>query len=63
MSNEDLFVELRKLNRVDKLLAMQLLVLGLAAEESATLMPGTEYEVWSPFDAPDAVEALMKLRR
>ena len=29
--------------------------------EDAKLEPGTQYEVWSPFDAPMAVESLKKL--
>ena len=61
MSVEELFVELRKLNRADKLRAMQLLVLELASEEEALLLPGMQYEVWSPFDAPRAAETLTKL--
>lgn len=61
MSVEELFVELRKLNRADKLRAMQLLVLELASEEEALLLPGMQYEVWSPFDAPGAAETLTKL--
>ena len=61
MSAEELFVELRKLNRADKLRAMQLLVLELSAEEEAVLIPGTTYDVWSPFDAPDAAYKLTKM--
>ena len=61
MSVEELFVELRKLNRADKLRAMHLLVMELASEEEALLIPGTHYEVWSPFDAPGAAETLTKM--
>jgi hypothetical protein len=64
MSTEELFGELRKLNRADKLRAMELLVLELAseeAEEEALLISGTQYEVWSPFDAPAAAEKLTRM--
>lgn len=61
MTIEELFAELRRLDRVDKLRAMQLLVLELASEEEALLSPGATYEVWSPFDAPGAAQALTDL--
>ncbi len=43
MSVEELFAELRKLNRGDKLRAMQVLVAELASEEEALLIPGASY--------------------
>jgi hypothetical protein len=61
MSTEEVFGELRKLNRADKLRAMEILVLELAAEEDALLSTGMQYEVWSPFDAPAAAQSLTKL--
>jgi hypothetical protein len=61
MSVEELLGELRKLDRADKLRAMQLLVMELASEEEALLLPGAHYEVWSPYDAPDAAEVLTEL--
>ena len=61
MSTEEVFGELRKLSRVNKLRAMDILVLELAAEEEALLSTGMQYEVWSPFDAPAAAQSLTKL--
>ena len=61
MNAEDLFAELHKLNRIDKLRAMEVLVLDLAAEEQAQLIPGKEYEIWSPYDSADGAETLMKM--
>jgi hypothetical protein len=61
MSVEELFAELRKLNRGDKLRAMQVLVSELASEEEALLTPGASYEVWSPLDAPEAAATLTRL--
>jgi len=61
VSVEELLGELRKLDRADKLRAMELLVLELASEEQALLTPGSHYEVWSPYDASDAAKTLNRL--
>lgn len=61
MSTEQLLDELRLLSRADKLRAMQVLVLELAAEEKALLEPDASYPVWSPYDATGAAETLMEL--
>ena len=61
MSVEELLRELRRLDRADKLRAMQVLVLELASEEQALLLPGGQYEVWSPYDAPEAARTLTRL--
>ena len=61
MSTEELFAELHKLHRADKLRAMELLVVDLAAEDDVLLGSQAYYEIWSPFDAPVAAEKLMKL--
>ncbi len=61
MGIEELFVELRKLDRANKLRAMHVLVHELASEEEALLLRGTQYEIWSPFDAPGAAETLLKM--
>lgn len=61
MSVEELLVELRKLDRADKLRAMQLLVSELVSEEEALLIPPMHYDVWSPYDAPEAAATLDKM--
>ena len=61
MGLEELFLELRKLNRVDKLRAMQILVSELASEEGALLVPGAQYEVWSPYEASEAAQTLLTM--
>ena len=61
MSVEEVLTELRKLDRADKLRAMQVLVTELASEEQALLLPGAQYEVWSPFDSGGAAEKLTTL--
>ncbi len=61
MLSQALLAELHKLNRADKLRAVQLLVNDLAVEEAALLAPGMRYEVWSPYDAPGAAQTLLKM--
>lgn len=61
MGVDELLAELRRLDRADKLRAMQVLVTELASEEGALLVPGGEYQVWSPHDAADAAVALNRL--
>jgi hypothetical protein len=61
MSVDDLLTELSKLGRADKLRAMHLLAAELAAETPAQLPTDSEYEVWSPYDSPDAARILTEL--
>lgn len=56
---EELLPALRNLNRADKLRATQFLILELAKEEGALLMPDMQYPVWTPLDAYDAAETLL----
>lgn len=58
MIPEDLIATLRDLSRADKLRAMQLLVMELAKEENALMLPEGEYPVWSPYDAFEAAQVL-----
>ena len=60
MTVEELMGELHKLNRVDKLRAIQVLAQELAVEEE-TLVPKAHYEVWSPFDSASTANALMDM--
>lgn len=59
MISRELQDTLSRLDRVDKLRIIQLLVNDLAAEES--LASGATYEVWSPYDAPDAATTLLNM--
>lgn len=52
--------DLHQLNRADKLRAVQLLVNDLALEEFG-IVPGAEYEVWSPYDSAEAAIILTKM--
>jgi hypothetical protein len=59
MISEHLIEELRQLNRVEKLRVIQMLVNQITQEEE--ILTGTEYEVWSPYDAPGAAAILMDM--
>jgi hypothetical protein len=59
MTVEELMGELHKLNRADKLRAIQVLAQELAVEER--LVPNAHYEVWSPFDSASTANALMDM--
>ena len=61
MISDDLFDQLHKLNRADKLRVIQMLVGDLAAEEEAYFRADATYDVWSPYDAPGAAQALLKM--
>lgn len=61
MVPNDLIPTLRNLNRTDKLKIMQFLLLELAKEEGITLQAGAEYPVWSPLNATDAANTLLKM--
>ena len=58
MLSEYLIEELRKLNRTDKLRAMQVLVTELAVEEDSLLMPGATYELLTPYGNEAAAQVL-----
>lgn len=59
MLSEQLIQELHKLNRAEKLRAVQLLVNDLAAEEESLLQARAVYDVWSPYDSADAAGGLL----
>ncbi len=59
MISEHLIEELRQLNRVEKLRVIQMLVNQITQEEE--ILTGTEYEVWSPYDAPGAAAILTEM--
>jgi CheY-like chemotaxis protein len=61
MIPDELLDRLHRLSRGDKLRVIQLLASDLATEEEAYLTAGASYEVWSPFDAPEAASALLRM--
>lgn len=61
MVSVELLSTLRILNRAEKLHVLQVLVSDLVQEEAHLLRPGMTYPVWSPYDAHQAADALLKL--
>ncbi len=59
MLSETLITELQKLTHAEKLRVVQMLVNQLAQEEN--ILTATEYEVWSPYDAPGAATILTQM--
>lgn len=62
MSTElvELFPALRELKRAEKLFVIQFLVSELAQEEGGLMQAGVEYPIWSPYDAFDAADVMLK---
>jgi hypothetical protein len=61
MVSVELLNTLRTLNRAEKLHILQVLVSELAQEEATLLRPGLAYSVWSPHDAHEAADAMLKV--
>lgn len=59
MIPETLLSELEKLTHTEKLRVVQMLVNELAQEEN--ILTATEYEVWSPYDAPGVAAILTQM--
>jgi len=61
MSFKELLPRVRELPRNDRLRLLQFLVDELAREEGISpLEDGQTYPVWTPYDATDAAEVLLK---
>lgn len=61
MTLEDLLLDLLKLDRADKLRAIELWAHEVAIEEHPALTPGKEYAVWSPYDSATTARQLQEL--
>lgn len=61
MVSMELLNMLRELNRAEKLHVIQLLVSELALEETELLQPGLGYPIWSPSDAVEAADSMLKV--
>lgn len=60
MSVTELLPTLQKLSRADKFRLMQFLVAQLAQEETDGLQQSRTYPVWSPDDAFEAADTMLK---
>lgn len=61
MLSDALRTELRKLNRADKLQAMQVLITELAVDEGIDLIPGATYELFTPYGNEAAAQVLQEM--
>ncbi|MFZ4814766.1 MAG: hypothetical protein ACOYL5_09530 [Phototrophicaceae bacterium] len=61
MISQDLVNTLQQLNRTEKLQVIQLLAHELQDTLDTTFSGNSEYEAWSPFDAPDAANILLQM--
>ncbi len=61
MIADTLLKELQNLNRAEKWEVIQVLMTDLADEEKTILHHGNVYEIWSPFDAPQAAATLSQM--
>lgn len=60
MSMDELILELKGLNRVDKLRAIQVLVNELAVEEEVQLSSGMAYEIFTPYGNEEAAQVMFE---
>ncbi len=61
MVSPDLLSTLKGLSRADKLHVMQILISELAQQETDLIQPGQSYPVWSPYDAVEAADTMLKV--
>lgn len=61
MVSAELLTTLRGLNRADKLYIMQVLISELAQQETDLIKPDQPYPVWSPYDAFEAADTMLKV--
>ncbi len=60
MVSVELISALRGLNRSDKFHIMQILISELAQQETDLIKPDQAYPVWSPYDAVEAADTMLK---
>lgn len=61
MISSELMATLQELDRTDKFYIVQTLISELAQQEEQLLKPGQSYPVWSPYDAFDAADKMLKM--
>ena len=61
MVSSELISILRELSRSDKFYIMQLLISDLAQQETDLIKPEQTYPVWSPYDADEAADTMLKV--
>jgi hypothetical protein len=61
MASSELISTLRGLSRADKFHIMQILISELAQQETDLIKPDQAYPVWSPYDAVEAADTMLKV--
>jgi hypothetical protein len=61
MVSSKLISTLRELSRSDKFHIMQILILDLAQQETDLIKPNQSYPVWSPYNATEAANTMLKV--
>ena len=61
MVSLELISTLKGLSRSDKFYIMQLLISELAQQEADLIKPNQAYPIWSPYDAHEAADAMLKV--
>jgi hypothetical protein len=61
MVSSELISTLRGLSREDKFYVMQVLLTELAQQETDLIKPDQSYPVWSPYDAVEAADTMLKV--
>ena len=61
MLTSELLAEVHRLNRVEKLRLVQLLVNQLAAEEASLVAEAVEYPIYTPYGNENAAAVLLDL--
>ncbi len=60
MVSSELLATLQGLSRADKFQIIQVLISDLAQQETDLIKPDQSYPVWSPFDAVEAADTMLK---
>jgi hypothetical protein len=61
VASSELISTLRELSRADKFHIMQILISELAQQETDLIKPDQSYPVWSPYDAVEAADTMLKV--
>lgn len=61
MVSSELISTLRRLSRADQFYVMQVLISELAQQETDLIKPDQSYPVWSPYDAVEAADTMLKV--
>jgi hypothetical protein len=61
MVASELISTLKDLDRLDKFYIVQILISELAQQETNLIKPDQAYPVWSPYDAFEAADTMLKV--